>query len=714
MTFEEMIKQIAHELGVKENQVIKTVELLDDDKTIPFISRYRKEQTGALNEIQIRSIAENIDYLRRLQTRREEVLSTIDEQGKLTAELAASINKAETFQAVEDLYLPYKKRKKTRADKAREMGLEPLSQWLTQTRIKDADYINSFINETLGVHSNEEALNGALDIIREQVANTPAIRDMLRTYLRSNAFLISEQAYGPDPKGVYKDFYEFKRKLKEIPQYRILAIDRAEKDEVVKVKLDLNTHPIPHIINMMDFSKDLAYYEEIAHIVEDAYKTLLFPSIEREIRSEITHEAQKRAIDVFAKNLRNLMLTPPIKNKRVLGLDPGFRTGCKCAVVDENGIYKENANIYPHPPHKAVKESEETLLDFIKRYKIDIISIGNGTASRETEAFVANMLEKNPKLKTSYIIVSEAGASVYSASQNAIDEFPDLDVTTRGAISIARRVQDPMAELVTIPPESIGVGMYQHDLNKKDLSGSLQIEVESVVNFVGVDLNSASPFLLQYISGLNKKTAWNILDYKSENGPFQSRKELKKVKGIGPKAYEQAAGFCRVPESENPLDNTVVHPEKYDATEQILQSFSLTINDYKTQKERVKKTLKEANIKTLSDNLSMNPITCDDIIKALTTDYIDPRDSYPQPILKTDVKKLEDLSIGLQLQGTVRNVVDFGAFVDIGVKVDGLIHKSKFGKHNADPLEEVYVGEIVNVEIIKVDKERERISLKKC
>lgn len=713
MTFDEMIKQIAGELAVNEKQVLTTVELLDDDKTIPFISRYRKEQTGALNEIQIRSIAEKIDYLRRLQTRREEVLSSIEEQGKLTEELSASINEASTFQAVEDLYLPYKKRKKTRADKAREKGLEPLSEWLRQTKERNDEQVASYVNEEKGVLTPEEALNGALDIIREEVANTPAVRDMLRTYLRANAYLISDQAYGPDPKGVYKDFYEFKRKLKEIPQYRILAIDRAEKDEVVKVKLDLNTHPIAHIINMMNFSKHLAYYEEIAQIVEDAYKTLLFPSIEREIRHEFTEDAQKRAIEVFAKNLRNLMLTPPIKNKRVLGLDPGFRTGCKCAVVDENGLYQENTAIYPHPPHKAVKESEETILDLIKRYDIDIISIGNGTASRETEAFVAALLEKNPSIKASYIIVSEAGASVYSASQNAIDEFPQLDVTTRGAISIARRVQDPMAELVKIPPESIGVGMYQHDLNKKDLSESLQIEVESVVNFVGVDLNSASPFLLQYISGLNKKTAWNILDYKSENGPFKSRKELKKVKGIGPKAYEQAAGFCRVPESENPLDNTVVHPEKYEATEQILHSFSFSIDDYKSQKDTVKKTLKGANIKALSEKLSMNPITCEDIIKALTTDYIDPRDSYPQPILKTDVKKLEDLSPGMHLQGTVRNVVDFGAFVDIGVKVDGLIHKSKFGQHNADPLEEVYVGEIVNVEIIKVDKERERIALKK-
>ncbi|MFW6263472.1 MAG: Tex-like N-terminal domain-containing protein [Thermotogota bacterium] len=714
MTFNKMIQQIAQELAVKEEQVLTTVELLDDDKTIPFISRYRKEQTGALNEIQIRSIAEKIDYLRRLQTRREEILSTIEAQGKLTEELSTSINAAATFQAVEDLYLPYKKRKKTRADKAREKGLEPLSEWLKETKERNDEKVTSFVDKEKGVLTAEEALNGALDIIREEVANTPAIRDMLRTYLRSNAYLICDQAYGPDPKGIYKDFYEFKRKLKEIPQYRILAIDRAEKDEVVKVKLDLNTHPVTHIINMMGFSKHLAYYEEIAHIVEDAYKTLLFPSIEREIRHEFTEEAQKRAIEVFAKNLRNLMLTPPIKNKRVLGLDPGFRTGCKCAVVDENGIYKENTAIYPHPPHNAVKESEATILDLINRYDIDIISIGNGTASRETEAFIANMLEKNPKLKTSYIIVSEAGASVYSASQNAIDEFPDLDVTTRGAISIARRVQDPMAELVKIPPESIGVGMYQHDLNKKDLSGSLQIEVESVVNFVGVDLNSASPFLLQYISGLNKKTAWNVLDYKSENGAFKSRKALKKVKGIGPKAYEQAAGFCRVPESENPLDNTIVHPEKYDATEQILQSVSLTIDDYKTQKEGVKKSLKEVNIQSLSEKLSLNPITCEDIIKALTTDYIDPRDSYPQPILKTDVKKLEDLSLGMQLQGTVRNVVDFGAFVDIGVKVDGLIHKSKFGKHNADPLEEVYVGEIVNVEIIKVDQNRDRISLKRC
>ena len=713
MTFDEMIQQIAQELVVKEEQVLTTVELLDDDKTIPFISRYRKEQTGALNEIQIRSIAEKIDYLRRLQTRREEVLSAIAEQEKLTDELSAALNTAATFQAVEDLYLPYKKRKKTRADKAREMGLEPLSEWLQETKQRNEEQIASFVDEEKGVMTPEEALNGALDIIREAVANTPAVRDMLRTYLRANAFLICEQAYGPDPKGVYKDFYAFKHKLNQIPQYRILAIDRAEKDEVVKVKLDLTSHPVVHIINMMNFSKTLAYYEEIAHIVEDAYKTLLFPSIEREIRSEFTQEAQNRAIEVFAKNLRNLMLTPPIKNKRVLGLDPGFRTGCKCAVVDENGIYLENTAIYPHPPHNAVKESEATVLDLIKRHHIDLMSIGNGTASRETEAFVAAMLEKNKAIKASYIIVSEAGASVYSASQNAIDEFPQLDVTTRGAISIARRVQDPMAELVKIPPESIGVGMYQHDLNKKDLSQALQIEVESVVNFVGVDLNSASAFLLQYISGLNKKTAWNILEYKAQNGPFKSRTELKKVKGIGPKAYEQAAGFCRVPESKNPLDNTVVHPEKYDATAQILQAFSWTIDDYKNQTASVKQSLKGADVQGLAEKLSMNPITCEDILKALTTDYIDPRDSYPQPILKTDVKKMEDLSVGMRLQGTVRNVVDFGAFVDIGVKVDGLIHKSQFGKPHADPLEEVYVGQIVNVIIIQVDADRDRISLKK-
>jgi uncharacterized protein len=534
---------------------------------------------------------------------------------------------------------------------------------------------------------------------------------MLRTNLRSHAMLVSEQAYAPDSKGIYRDFYDFKRKLNEIPLYRILALDRAESEEVVKIKLDLKYLPIKHIMNMLELKSVLAYHDEIEEIVQDAYKTLLFPSIEREIRKEFTHQAQNRAIDVFARNLRSMMLTAPIKNKKILGLDPGFRSGCKCAVVDENGIYKEYDAIFPHPPQKAVKAAEDTVLRFIKKYDIDIVSIGNGTASRESEAFIATLLEKNPELHTSYIIVSEAGASVYSASQNAIDEFPNLDVTTRGAISIARRVQDPLAELVKIPPESIGVGMYQHDLNKKDLNATLGIEVESVVNFVGVDLNSSSPFLLQYISGLNKKTAWNVLTYKEENGPFKSRAELKKVKGIGPKAYEQASGFCRVPESKNPLDNTIVHPERYADSGEILKESGFTLKDLRENKEAVKKVLKSKDVEKLAEKLNMNSITVDDIIKALVTDYLDPRDSYPQPLLKKDVKKIDDLTEGMRVQGTVRNVVDFGAFVDIGVKEDGLIHKSKFGKKDADPLEEVFVGQIVNMEIIKVDKERGRISL---
>jgi len=711
LTYNEMIELIASELEVKNEQVEKTVELLDDDKTIPFISRYRKEQTGALNEIQIRKIAERIDYLRRLQTRREEITHSIDEQGKLTEELILKIAAADTFQAVEDIYLPYKKRKKTRADKARERGLEPLSTWLRETFKRDDAFVDSFVNEELEVPSAEEALKGALDIIREEVANTAEIRDMLRTNLRNNAMLISEQAYGPDPKGIYRDFYEFKRKLNEIPLYRILALDRAEAEEVVKIKLDMKYHPLSHIMNMMDFSPVLAYHDELQEAVEDAYKTLLFPSIEREIRKEFTEQAQNRAIVVFARNLRSMMLTAPIKNKRILGFDPGFRTGCKCAVVDENGIYKEYDAVFPHPPQNAVAASEKTLLRLIGKYDIDIVSIGNGTASRESEAFMASLLERHPELNTSYIIVSEAGASVYSASQNAIDEFPALDVTTRGAISIARRVQDPLAELVKIPPESIGVGMYQHDLNRKELSGTLEREVESVVNFVGVDLNSSSPFLLQYISGLNKKTAWNVMAYKEENGPFKSRAELKKVKGVGPKAYEQAAGFCRVPESKNPLDNTIVHPERYGESEEILKDSGFTLKDLKTNREAVKKALKAKNIGKLAEKLGLNPITVEDIIKALVTDYLDPRDSYPQPILKKDVKKIDDLTEGMMMQGTVRNVVDFGAFVDIGIKVDGLIHRSKFGKRDADPLEEVFVGQIVNTQIIKVDKERGRIAL---
>ena len=710
MTYQEMIARIAGELNVKEKQVRSAVELLDDDKTIPFISRYRKEQTGALDEIQIREIADRIKYLRRLQERKEEVLSIIDEQGKLTGELKKNLEEAQTLQRVEDLYLPYKKRKKTRADKAREKDLEPLGDWLQKTLEKDAAYVSSFVEPEKGVETPEEALSGALDIIREEIANTPKIREMLRNNLRQQADIITDQAYGPDPDGLYKDFYTYRRRVGEIPLYRILAINRAEKEEVITVKLDMKHHPIKHIMNMAGLKTKLGYYEELKATVEDSYKTLLFPSVEREVRKEITTRAQERAIKVFARNLRSLMLTPPIKNKRVLGIDPGFRTGCKCAVVDENGIYRDHGTIYPHPPHNAAQESEETVLRFVEMYDIDIISIGNGTASRETESFVARLLEKNKELNTSYIIVSEAGASVYSASENAIAEFPSLDVTTRGAISIARRVQDPMAELVKIPPESIGVGMYQHDLNRKDLNHALEREVESAVNFVGVDINSASPFLLQYISGLNKKTAWNILDYKKETGIFKSRAGIKKVKGIGPKAFEQAAGFCRVPESKNPLDNTIIHPEKYPGTKRVLEHLDLSLERLREDRGVMAAALREADPSKLAQELDMNRITVEDIIRALTTPYIDPRESFPQPILKKDVKKIEDLKEGMRLQGTVRNVVDFGAFVDIGVKRDGLIHKSKFPR-NTDPLEETYVGSIVNVCILSVDVKRGRISL---
>ena len=711
MDFSQMVATIALDLQLDPSRVKSAILLLDDEKTIPFIARYRKELTGSLDETQLRQIAEKIAYLRRLQSRKEEVLRIIGEQEKLTDSLQEEILSASTLQQVEDLYLPFKKRKKTRADIAREKGLEPLFEFLRTATHPDPKTVATFLDPEKGIADEKSAIGMALDILREAVTLDIRVREMLRQALRKRGRIECEQDFGPDPRGVFKDLYELVQPVSRLQPHRILAINRGESEGVLKVKLSLEQAPLDQIHSLLSITRKLAYFEQLAQAIQDGYSSLLFPSIEREIRNELTSSALERAMQVFASNLKDLMLTPPLRGKTILGLDPGFRTGCKCAVVDHMGFYKTHATIYPHPPHSAVKESENLLQGLVDQYGVHIIAIGNGTASRETEAFVAQWLQKRKSSSLSFIIVSEAGASVYSASQNAIDEFPDLDVTTRGAISIARRVQDPLAELVKIPPESIGVGMYQHDLPEKELQKTLAREVESVVNFVGVDLNGASPFLLQYISGLNKKTAWAIDAWKKENGPFQNRMQLKQVKGIGPKAFEQAAGFCRVPGSSHPLDNTIIHPESYQACADILEHLGLSIEGFSTDRASFTQKLKQHEPQTVAHELSRNPVTVKDIFDALLAPYLDPREAFPQPLLKTDVRHMEDLKPGMVLQGTVRNVVDFGAFVDIGVKVDGLVHRSKLGIKGASPLEVLRVGQIVEVKILGVDLTRQRINL---
>lgn len=692
----DIVKLLAEEFNLKPYQVKNTIQLLDEGNTIPFIARYRKEQTGELKDYVIRELADRLNYLRNLQARKNEVIRLIDEQGKLTEELKDKILEAETLQRVEDLYRPYKPKRRTRATIAKEKGLEPLAEIIYNQTLEGEEFkktLLTYVDEEKGVNSEEEALEGAMDIIAEMVSDDADTREMLKKVLYNKGIMVVE-AVDKEEKSVYEMYYDYKEPIKTIANHRILAINRGEREGKLKVSIEIDADMVELLIDKIvkDRNKDTSIYLEKA--IEDGYKRLLFPSLEREIRSSLTERAEEEAIKVFGLNLRPLLMQPPIKGKTVMGIDPGYRTGCKVAVVDETGKLLDYTTVYPTEPQNQVEETKEELKRLINKHSVDIIAIGNGTASRETEMVVADMIKELDR-EVSYIIVSEAGASVYSASDVGREEFPDLDVSIRGAISIARRLQDPLAELVKIDPKHIGVGQYQHDLNQSRLDETLKGIVEDCVNTVGVDLNTASASLLKYVSGINAKIANNLVKFREENGKFTNRKQILKVKGVGEKTFIQCAGFLRIPDGDNPLDNTAVHPESYEVAEKLLEI------DYKNE-----------DLNVLSEKLGVGLPTLQDIIKELEKPGRDPRDELPKPILRKDVLKIEDLKKDMILQGTVRNVVDFGAFVDIGVKTDGLVHISqlsdKFIKH---PKEVVQVGDIVKVRVLDVDVERGRISL---
>jgi uncharacterized protein len=709
----EFTQVIAKELSLKATQVKEAVNLLDGGNTIPFIARYRKEATGELDENALREIVERLDYLRRLEQRKSEVLRLIEEQGKLTEELSAQITAATVLQDVEDLYRPYKQKRRTRATIAKEKGLEPLAEWLLAQYAR-GDFqteAEKYLNAELDVNSVEEALAGALDIIAETIADDA----VLRRQIRAETFRIAEVvaaavAKKAKERSPFEMYYDYHEPVRRIPPHRILALNRGEKEEFLSVKIEAPLETLHRIIELR-YVKTGPCALLVQKAALDAYKRLIEPSIEREVRAELSDRAEEQAIKVFAANLRQLLLQPPVRGKMVLGLDPGFRTGCKWAVVDETGKLLQVGVIYPHPPQNKREEAKQSLRKAIAEFDAKIIAIGNGTASRETEEVVAEMIREDG-ISTEFILVSEAGASVYSASKLAGEEFPEFDLSLRSAVSIARRLQDPLAELVKIEPKAVGVGQYQHDVQPKRLEESLHGVVESCVNVVGVDLNSASASLLQYVAGLKPAVAKNIVAWRDEHGKFSHRDQLKKIPRLGAQTYIQCAGFIRLPDGINPLENTPVHPESYQLAEDILKKIGHTPEDLRDRLAEVRKKLAQLEPTELADEFSAGVPTVRDILDALQRPGRDPREDLPRPLLRRDVTHLEDLSEGMVLEGTVRNVVDFGAFVDIGVKHDGLVHISqlteKFIKH---PMEAVAVGDIVKVRVIGIDKARERVSL---
>ncbi len=717
MTEQDFFRLIAEELGISEKQVQSTIELLDDENTVPFIARYRKEVTGGLDEEQIRAIEDRIRYLRILEDRKQTVLKSIEEQGKLTDELREKIEAATRLQEVEDLYLPYKPKRRTRATIAKEKGLEPLAQrmWEQQDTTGDPESIAAeFIDEEKGVASAAEALAGARDIIAEWISDDADVRKLVREMTWNQGFLVSE-AKDPDNVDVYEIYADFRDALKKMVPYRTLAINRGEREGFLRVKIDA---PVEDILQRLQKkfinNPDCIFIEELKAAIADSYQRLVAPAIERELRNRLTEEAEEHAIKVFAENLRNLLLQPPVKGHIIMGIDPGYRTGCKVAVIDETGKYLEGDTIYPHEPKNRWDYSKIQLKTLIEKYNVTTIAIGNGTASRETEQLVAEVIGEMPERQLQYTIVNEAGASVYSASPLAREEFPDLDAAQRGNISIARRLLDPLAELVKIDPKSIGVGLYQHDVNQTNLATALDRVVESAVNSVGVNLNTASVALLRYVSGLRKSLAENIIAYRNEHGRFRNRMELLQVKGMGPKVFTQCAGFLRIPDSDVFFDSTAIHPESYEAAEKFLARLGMKPEEARGQGHLVKLKLKELgkSVPELAQEIGVGIPTLEDIIDAIEKPDRDPRDDMPKPIFRSDVLKMEDLRPGMILKGTVRNVVDFGAFVDIGVKQDGLVHKSQMAKRYVkDPLEIVKVGDVIDVKILSVDVERGRIGL---
>ena len=703
---------VSKDLSIQSKTVRTVVELLDEGNTVPFIARYRKEQTGNLDETQIQSIKESFDYQIQLDQRKEEIIRLIDEQGKLTDELKKDIQAANKLQRLEDLYRPYKQKRRTRATIAKEKGLEPLAEkvW-AQKGIQVQQEAEQYLSEENELVEVSDVLQGVNDILAEKISDEAKFREKIRSMTFSKGIIKTEiKKNAEDEKEIYQMYYDFQEQVSKIAHHRVLAVNRGEKEKVLRVTIE---PPVENVISYLQkeiiMNQDIEEANIIQAAIDDGYKRLLEPSIERDIRSSLTETAEEHAIDIFAKNLKNLLLQPPLKGKVMLGVDPAFRTGCKLAVIDETGAKQEVDVIYPTEPRKDVKGSEKKVLSILERYPVELIAIGNGTASRETEQFIADMIQQN-NLDVPYLIVNEAGASVYSASKLAREEFPDLQVEERSAISIARRVQDPLSELVKIDPKSIGVGQYQHDVSQSKLNSSLTFVVETAVNQVGVNVNTASSSLLEYISGLNKTVANNIVTYREENGKFTNRKQIKKVPRLGDKTYEQAIGFLRIPDGDEPLDRTSIHPESYQATKQLLGELNATSADIGT--EDLSNKLKEVNLTDFERELEIGKLTLEDIMKDLRKPNRDPRDELPKPLLKTNVLSMEDLKQGMELQGTVRNVVDFGAFVDVGVKQDGLVHISKLANRFVkNPLDVVAVGDIVTVWVEEIDVKRQRIAL---
>lgn len=700
------------EFNLRDEQINNTIKLIDEGNTIPFIARYRKEMTGEMSDVTLRAFYDKLIYLRNLQNRKDDVIRIIEEQGKLTSEIKVSIEKANTLQEVEDIYAPYKQKKRTRATIAKERGLEQLALDILNKNISNIDEeVSKYINPEKEVNSVEDAIKGANDIIAEIVSDDAKIRKYIRELALREGVIVTKNSN--EEKSVYDMYYDYSESVKTIAPHRVLAINRGEKEDFLKVKVEINNEKvINYIINEYVNDKNLKNKDVIVSAIEDSYKRLIFPSIEREIRNTLTENAQERAISVFGKNVKSLLLQAPVKDKVVMGFDPAFRTGCKIAVVDKNGKLLDTTTVYPTEPQNKVEESKKELKALIEKYNIDIIAIGNGTASRESEKFVSDMIKEIDR-EVQYIIVSEAGASVYSASELANEEHPDINVSLRGAISIARRLQDPLAELVKIDPKSIGVGQYQHDLNQKKLEGVLDGVVEDSVNSVGVDLNTASYSLLEHIAGISKTIAKNIVAYREENGDFTSRAQIKKVKRLGPQAFTQCAGFMRIEGAKNPLDNTGVHPESYDICKNMLDMLGYSLSDVENKNiSDIDSKVEAIGIKELSSKLQVGEVTLKDIIAEIKKPGRDPREEGIKPILRTDVLKIEDITEGMILKGTVRNVVDFGAFVDIGIKNDGLVHKSEMSKGFVkDPMTIVTVGDIVDVKVIGVDMNKKRVAL---
>lgn len=703
---------LKNEFNLRDEQINNTIKLIDEGNTIPFIARYRKEMTGEMSDVTLRAFYDKLIYLRNLQNRKDDVIRIIEEQGKLTSEIKVSIEKANTLQEVEDIYAPYKQKKRTRATIAKERGLEQLALDILNKNISNIDEeASKYINPEKEVNSVEDAIKGANDIIAEIVSDDAKIRKYIRELALREGVIVTKNSN--EEKSVYDMYYDYSESVKTIAPHRVLAINRGEKEDFLKVKVEINNEKvINYIINEYVNDKNLKNKDVIVSAIEDSYKRLIFPSIEREIRNTLTENAQERAISVFGKNVKSLLLQAPVKDKVVMGFDPAFRTGCKIAVVDKNGKLLDTTTVYPTEPQNKVEESKKELKALIEKYNIDIIAIGNGTASRESEKFVSDMIKEIDR-EVQYIIVSEAGASVYSASELANEEHPDINVSLRGAISIARRLQDPLAELVKIDPKSIGVGQYQHDLNQKKLEGVLDGVVEDSVNSVGVDLNTASYSLLEHIAGISKTIAKNIVAYREENGDFTSRAQIKKVKRLGPQAFTQCAGFMRIEGAKNPLDNTGVHPESYDICKNMLDMLGYSLSDVENKNiSDIDSKVEAIGIKELSDKLQVGEVTLKDIIAEIKKPGRDPREEGIKPILRTDVLKIEDITEGMILKGTVRNVVDFGAFVDIGIKNDGLVHKSEMSKGFVkDPMTIVTVGDIVDVKVIGVDMNKKRVAL---